>query len=236
MTTNDRHDPRRVLIGIDGSAASDTAVRWAAEEAHARGAELIVVHAVESTSLGLWFTTEFIRGILREAAQPQLDAALAIAAQVAPDVSTRGRVLIGSPTRALEVMSRGAELTVVGRSGRNAIARAWYGSVTWRLFSHAASPVLSVPPTASPEAPIARVVLGVHSLAAATAFARDEAQRLGVPCVDHCAAACHPDDLMVLSQPDSRHLGVRRLDPDVANALQTAPCAVAVVPEPHHVG
>lgn len=226
-----------ILVGIDGSPSSDAAVRWAADEAKARGAELILVHAVESTSLGLWVTTDFVRGILREAAQPQIDAAMRIAAEVAPDVPTRGRVLIGSPTRALEVMSRGADLTVVGRTGRNAFARAWYGSVTWRLFSHAASPVLSVPPSAEPGAAIKRVVVGVYSFGAAIAFARAEAKRLGVPYIYDDATIGEPTDLVVISQHEQhRGLSVRRLDPEVANALHTVPCAVAVVPEPAHVG
>lgn len=226
----------RVLVGVDGSAASDAAVCWAASEARDRNAELIVVHAVATTSLGLWLTTAAVRDTLRAAGQPCIDRAIHIARAAEPGIRIRGRVLIGSPTRILQVMSRACDLVVVGRTGRSALGRLWFGSVTWRLFATAACPVLSVPEGCDGVA--ARVVLGSHRSPQTSAFAEAEAQRMRCPCVRTpwsgatLAAGCGPKDVLVVGEHRHGPGGLVPLDADVAAALHAALGPVAVVPEP----
>jgi nucleotide-binding universal stress UspA family protein len=134
-----------VLVGVDGSPSSDAAVLWAAAEARSGEAELLVVHAVDSTSMGLWLTNEAIRRELRALAQPIVDHAVRLARDQVPDVPVHGQVLIGAPARALVLMSARADLTVLGRNGRGALAAAWLGSTTRKVLARGHGTVVTVP-------------------------------------------------------------------------------------------
>jgi nucleotide-binding universal stress UspA family protein len=133
-----------ILVGIDGSAHSDAALTWAAAEAASRGAGLTIVHAFDTSGIGLWTTTASIRSGLREMAQPVIDNALRHVATDHPNVRARGRVLIGAPGRALVLLSERVQLTVVGRSGRGALTNLWLGSITQRVLAHSTSPAIAV--------------------------------------------------------------------------------------------
>jgi nucleotide-binding universal stress UspA family protein len=135
---------REILVGVDGSRSSNAAVVWAAAEAARRGVGLVVVHAFDTSAVGLWLTTSAIRDGLRDLAQPLVDDAIRLAATHEPGVRVRGRVVIGAPTRMLLLLSNNVELTVIGRSGRGALARAWLGSLTQRLVAHGSSPVVAI--------------------------------------------------------------------------------------------
>lgn len=133
-----------ILVGVDGSAESDAAIAWAVAEAGARRCGLMVVHACESRYYGLWTTTAGLRAGLRQLAQPIVDDALTLAAQLDPDVPVRGGVLVASPVRALLRLSQGASLVVIGRNGRGVLSRLLLGSVTQHLSANAGCPVVMV--------------------------------------------------------------------------------------------
>jgi len=91
---------RNIVVGVDGSAESDAALRWAAREARQRGADLTVLHAHER---GLYE----IRTPLEEAHQRDLqrieqaivDSALTEVRSLAPTVEVRARrPTAGRPT------------------------------------------------------------------------------------------------------------------------------------------
>ena len=141
-----RTRPATVLAAVDGSAQSQAAVSWAADEAAARGARLLVVNVVDTTFLGLWGASGTVRRELRSLAEPIVTAAVAHATEQRPDLLVHGRVLLGPATRTVLLLSRGADLTVVGHSGRGAMDRMWLGSLTQRLLVHGHGTTVVVPP------------------------------------------------------------------------------------------
>ena len=151
-----------VVVGVDGSHHSDTALAWAADEASARNCHLLVAHAIDPTALGLWTTTRSIRAGIRDEMQPIVDRAVATARRRHPDLVVTGRVLIGTPTRMLLLLSENAGMVVVGREGRGALSRMWLGSVTRRVLAHGRCPVVAVGNRKSTSARhIRRVVAGL---------------------------------------------------------------------------
>jgi nucleotide-binding universal stress UspA family protein len=175
----------QILVGVDGSAESMAAVEWAAAEADSRNARLLIVHIADAHAYGLWGTTKTIRQGLRELARPVVDRAVRLALSRHPSVAVRGRVILGSPVRAMVRLSDLSDLTVVGRRGRGAISRFVLGSITQRLMTHGHRTIVAV--GSSPQELIpsggGSVILGVcdhPGQEPATRFAFAEAARRGV--------------------------------------------------------
>jgi nucleotide-binding universal stress UspA family protein len=144
VSTTKRHG---IMVGIDGSAESDAAVRWAAHDAAIRGLPLTVVH-VESPAAATWSQAP----VLEESAGEQLAegrSLLAHASTIARDaiadtaqVHITGELLSSAtPVPTLVEQSKDAELIVVGSRGRGALSRSILGSVSAGLISHAHCPV-----------------------------------------------------------------------------------------------
>jgi nucleotide-binding universal stress UspA family protein len=134
----------RVVVGIDGSARSLDAMRWAAAEARARDAELEVVHAwrlpmVTTPPLGALPATV---SALEESGRAVLDAALADPALTG--VRVAGHLTPGFATRALLERAEGADLLVAGTRGRGRVTAALLGSVSRQLLHHAGCPVVVI--------------------------------------------------------------------------------------------
>ena len=74
-----------ILVGVDGSPASNVALRWAAAEAVRRGRELVVVHAFDGGVVGAPtpFGGSYAAGV-RELAEKLVVAAVADARTHAP--------------------------------------------------------------------------------------------------------------------------------------------------------
>jgi nucleotide-binding universal stress UspA family protein len=143
-----------IVVGIDGSDASREALRWAAEEARLRSAQLVAVYAwtfIPPQPIGdpgmLAVPTGDLPGQLdaeREAADGILDAAVSDALGVAPELSVERKLVEGDAGEVLVVESRSADLVVVGSHGRSGIAAALLGSVSRHVATHAACPVVVV--------------------------------------------------------------------------------------------
>ncbi len=174
-----------ILVGVDGCPSSDAAVVWAAGEAASRGLGLALVHALDMNSIGLGLTTAPLRKLLIETAQPTIDHALELSAEHQPGVPARGRVMIGSATRTLLRLSEQAQLTVVGRTGRGALAHLWLGTVTQRVLAHASCPAVAVGGAdATTAGTVSRIVVGMGEgpdQDSALEFAFSTAQRRCVP-------------------------------------------------------
>ena len=134
----------RVVVGVDGSARSLGALRWAAAEAQAREAVLDVVHAwrlpMMTTPPGMAIVPDLstIEGVGREV----LDAALADPAL--SGLHTRPHLTNRSPAAALMSLADGAGLVVVGTRGLGRVTGTLLGSVSRQLLHHAPCPVVVI--------------------------------------------------------------------------------------------
>lgn len=144
-----------VVVGVDGSEGSRSALRWAIDEAAARGARLSVVHtwwtpiAVPPTGVAVaprdstrFFTESTL--LLHE----MVDGAVAQATRQPPDVEL---LAIEEPavSALLHRVGRGAGLLVVGNRGRGGFAGLLLGSVSQQCATHAPCAVVVVPPPRS---------------------------------------------------------------------------------------
>ena len=181
-----------ILVGVDGSAESDAAVRFATREAGMRDAPLTLVHVVAPVVVS-WpvaqlqgrFTEwqeENAQHVI-EQAQKTLHASLGESEP--PEVRTE--VLHSHIVPALVDASKEAQMVVLGSRGMGAVGRLLLGSGSSGLVHHAHCPVAVVhsdgaraPDYTSP------VLLGIDgspASQAATALAFDEASRRGVDLV-----------------------------------------------------
>jgi len=176
----------QILVGIDGSVHGRAATAWAMAEARSRNCGVLLVHVSQIAS-DLWLTTPSIRRGLRELTQPIVDHAIAFATGLDPEVSVRGRLMLGNPHRALVSLSAGAALTVVGRQGEGTVAGHLIGSVCRSLMAHAHGPVVAVAPDAPPVIqPLGRVVVAVGDRPSSTRsleFGMEQARHRGVELV-----------------------------------------------------
>ena len=105
-----------VLVGIDGSPASEAAIAWAFEEASRRCAPLLALHAWSDVGvfpmLGMDWRTN------RDQGWEVLGERLAGWHEQYPDVQVRRHLVADVPARWLVKESKGAQLVVVGSRGR----------------------------------------------------------------------------------------------------------------------
>jgi nucleotide-binding universal stress UspA family protein len=151
----------RVVVGVDGSVASERALEWAAAEATRRGAVLEVVHAW-MVPYPLSSADVFTDPAPFEACGAEiLDRAMAslLASGHAP-ARTRPVLVSEYPSHALVHAAEGAALLVVSSRGRGGFAGLLLGSVSQNCVHHAPCPVAVIPPSWS-GAGHERVVVGV---------------------------------------------------------------------------
>lgn len=137
----------RIVVGIDSSADSLRALRWALEEAALREAELELVHAYptpEIVALPAMVTLPS-DDELRLGAEEIVAQALAEAGGPSR-VTTRTTVRPGGTARVLCEVADGAELLVVGARGLGGFRGLLLGSVSQQVVAHAPCPVLVMVP------------------------------------------------------------------------------------------
>jgi nucleotide-binding universal stress UspA family protein len=131
----------RIVVGVDGSAASRDALRWAARQAELTGASLEVV---TSWSYPTTYGFPVIANVdWEQGARTVLDEALADELGDAAERVVR-RVVEGHPARVLAELAAGADLLVVGSRGHGGFAGLLLGSVSEHVVTHAPCPVVVV--------------------------------------------------------------------------------------------
>lgn len=134
-----------VVVGVDGSAESVAALRWAARYAKATGATLRAVMAwhypaaVGPAPAGV--APPQVTDEVRQHMQETLDR---IVAEVMPEASATAvetRVAYGHPAQVLLDESEKADLLVVGHRGHGGFTGMLVGSVSVHLVSTASCPV-----------------------------------------------------------------------------------------------
>jgi nucleotide-binding universal stress UspA family protein len=137
----------KIVVGIDGSDASRNALRWAVEDARARGAEVVALHAYEVPVPVLDAvapaTPVDLPGLVNEAYEDAQQFATKVVAEVIGSVVSVDVAPIAvedDPARALVDASRDADLLVVGSHGHG--LSGLLGSVSIECAQHAACPVV----------------------------------------------------------------------------------------------
>lgn len=139
-----------IVVGIDGSGNSDAALKWAVDEASARGLHLHVFSAATcqayraaSVASGAVASAAVAREAL-EAALARLGAAEASAVRSAPGLVVTTASGLDSADATLVELSARAHSIVLGRSGHRPLSGAVLGAVAWKVVTHAQCPVVVV--------------------------------------------------------------------------------------------
>lgn len=139
-----------VVVGVDGSTASEAAVALAFDEAATRGCGLVAVHTWTDTVFPVTpngaYYPELDWTKLTERATKLLAERIAGWQEKFPDVTVRQVVEHDRPARVLLREAQGAQLIVVGSRGRGGFAGLVLGSVSQAMIHHSPCPVIVARP------------------------------------------------------------------------------------------
>lgn len=137
---------RPIVVGFDGSPASQDAVRWAAAEASRCRLPLTLVHAgyyLYEPALSE-ATARIAAGEIVQYASTVTEQALAIARELDPTLDVSSEIHPEQPAKALLELGTTAEMLVLGTHGEGSIAGAVLGSISQTVAAHAHCPVVVV--------------------------------------------------------------------------------------------
>jgi nucleotide-binding universal stress UspA family protein len=129
-----------VLVGIDGSPASEAATALAFDEASRRGVGLTALHAW--SDVGVFPVLGMDWHAYRDEGAEVLGERLAGWQERYPDVTVARRLVCDRPAHWLLEEARAAQLVVVGSRGRGGFASMLLGSVSTAVAEAAGSPVI----------------------------------------------------------------------------------------------
>ncbi|MFD0277427.1 universal stress protein [Kitasatospora sp. NPDC127111] len=137
----------RIVVGVDGSPASEQALRWAVDYARMAGGSVTAIAAWEYPAFYGWagLSVPPAEGFNpEELAGRTLSATVAKVVGDGPEVRITEAVLPGNAAQALLEAAAGAALVVVGSRGLGGFSGALLGSVSRHLTEHAPCPVVVV--------------------------------------------------------------------------------------------
>jgi len=138
----------RIVVGVDGSPSSRSALRWAVRQARFTGGMVDAVIAwqlpmmLQNYSWAPIYVEE--AGDFAEDARKRIDAVVSEEVGPADSRLVRSQVVHGHPVQVLLDAAAGADLLVVGSRGHGSFAEALLGSVSQHCVHHAHCPVLIV--------------------------------------------------------------------------------------------
>ncbi|MEV0134148.1 universal stress protein [Dactylosporangium sp. NPDC050688] len=150
MTNQPAAHDRRIVVGVDGSPGSRTALHWAIGQAEQTGATVEAIGAWQDPVTGgsvigwapMIYTGDSIVALIEKALA---DTVADVTAQHATTIDVITRVMPGHPAKVLLDAANGAELLVVGSRGHGTFAGILLGSVSQHCVQHAPCPVVVVP-------------------------------------------------------------------------------------------
>ncbi|AIJ23752.1 universal stress protein [Amycolatopsis methanolica] len=140
-----------IVVGVDGSAGSAAALRFAADEAARTGREVVAVHAWSYPGGGA--TADAVFTAHRRALGEMVDRAH----RDQPDAKIRPEVTEGEPAQVLLSAAEDAAMLVLGSHGYGRLMRALVGSVGAQCLRRAHCPVVIVPAARAARHPVAEM-------------------------------------------------------------------------------
>jgi nucleotide-binding universal stress UspA family protein len=134
----DASGPQKIVVGIDGSASSIDAFRWAVRQAQVTGSVVEAMMVWQYPGGVVPAGAEDLEAECRRA----LDGAVEGAFSGAPPVQVNPVVEEGEPAPTLVRRSKDAALLVIGSRGHGAFVGMLIGSVSQYCVSHAHCPVV----------------------------------------------------------------------------------------------
>ncbi|MDZ7885706.1 MAG: universal stress protein [Mycobacterium sp.] len=207
---------RGIVVGVDGSKESESAVDWAAREAALHKVGLTLAHVLPDDRLRTWYEISIgdqLERIATQRSREILARATAIAEQAAAasgPLPITEHLVEGNAVSTMSDLSKGAQLVVVGSRGLGRVGRAVLGSVSAGLLRHAHCPVAMIHATtdAQPRSGRGPIVVGIDgspASEAAVAVAFEEASLRGVELI-----AVHAwSDLTVYAYPNDEWMTLR---------------------------
>jgi nucleotide-binding universal stress UspA family protein len=151
----------QIVVGVDGSPASDLALTWAINAARARGGSVTALHAWQQLATYDVYGFGMVDlEMLEDGARVTLEEIVARADTTGLPADVERALVPGSAAGALLDVSRHVDLVVVGSRGRGEFAGLLLGSVSHQVVAHSACPAVVVPGSWTPDAKH-RVVVGV---------------------------------------------------------------------------
>jgi nucleotide-binding universal stress UspA family protein len=158
----DTRTTEEIVVGVDGSAGSEAALRWALAEARLRGSRVRVVRAyqvptliygdgglgasVSAAQTGLAEDIERLRAALEAESRREIEDVLGrMGDDIANEVQVELDVVEGPAAQVLLEAARNSELLVVGSRGRGGFLGLLLGSVSQQCAHHPPCPVVILP-------------------------------------------------------------------------------------------
>jgi nucleotide-binding universal stress UspA family protein len=182
---------RAIVVGVDGSAGSDHAIRWATNLAAQRTLGLHVVHGLRDTTprygAGIAVTGMDFDAVREDGERILLDA-VELARGTDENVPITTDMPTAPPTPLLTELSRTAPMIVIGHTGAGGFTDMLLGSTAAAVVSHAHCPVLVIrgrfdPPGTPDDGPVVVGVDGSPVSEQAVGVAFEEASARGCPLV-----------------------------------------------------
>jgi nucleotide-binding universal stress UspA family protein len=200
----------RIVVGMDGSAHADRALRWAVREAQLRAAAIELVHGYV-----VHLHTAMLGRTDREMAAALMDTITEHNRSLLDSVEWDATLvpLITGPSSAVLDVGQDADLIVVGSRGLGGFGELFLGATSFRTAAHASAPVAVIRGDDDSAALDGRraIVVGVDDSRAgrrALHWALDEAGRrdVGVTVVHGYHVAAHPALATVGAPEQLEHL------------------------------
>ncbi|RSD11666.1 universal stress protein [Amycolatopsis eburnea] len=149
MTTANQGD---IVVGVDHSAISAAALRWAVSEAAVSGRQVVALRAwtfepIYDLGAAVAGTPQTVADRERQ----QLEEVVGEVRAEHPDVAVRAELVEHSPAVALEEASKTASMLVLGSHGHNRLLKLLVGSVAEHCLREASCPVVVIPARTVPQ-------------------------------------------------------------------------------------
>ena len=150
MIAQEQAQDRRIVVGVDNSAGSAHALRWALAYARQTGGSVEAVTAWQVPAMYAyaygWTPTGIDNaGIIRYAEKSLTETVTQVLGAEDNPVAVTTRVIDGPAAQVLLTAGKGAELLVLGSRGHGAFAGMLLGSVSQHCVQHAACPTVVIP-------------------------------------------------------------------------------------------